>query len=195
MLAAQDITADNAQEKLSGYAGIVIPDGFGTRGADGMIAAAGYARTHDVPLLALGMGMHAAVVEFARNVAHIPAAMPESGQADVLFDARGKARQGGTLESGLAGVALTAGSRAAQIYGQPEILERHRHRYVLKEDVEAELAAAGLNLSGRSAEGGFVEIVELTNHKWFMACQYHPEFLSHPERPHPLVTDFLRTLA
>lgn len=195
MLAAQEITAENVREKLSGYAGVVIPDGFGTRGADGMIAAAGFARTHDVPLLALGMGMHAAVVEFARNAAHIPAAMPESGQADVLFDARGKAKQGGTLESGLSGVTLAAGSRAAQIYGRPDILERHRHRYVLKEDVETALAAAGLNLSGRSAEGGFVEIVELPQHKWFVACQYHPEFLSHPEHPHPLITDFLRVCA
>lgn len=191
MLAAQDITAENADELLSGYAGIVIPDGFGCRGAEGMILAAGYARRNNVPLLALGMGMHAAVVEFARNVAKIPAAMPESGEKDILFDTRGAEKQGGSLDCGLFEIALTPGSRAAQIYQKPEILERHRHRYVLREDVEAALVAAGLKFGGRSAESNFVEVVEIPEHKWFMGLQYHPEFLSRPEFPHALLMDFL----
>lgn len=193
MLAAQDITEQNVDELLAGYAGIVIPDGFGSRGAHGMILAAGYARRNNVPLLALGMGMHAAVVEFAQNVAKVPAAMPESGEKDILFEARGAKQQGGSLDSGLAEISLLPGSRAAQIYQQPQICERHRHRYVLKEDVEATLAAAGLKIAGRSAESGFVEIVELPEHKWFMGLQYHPEFMSRPEFPHLLLMDFIKT--
>ena len=192
MLAAQDISAENAAEKLAGYAGVVIPDGFGFRGSEGMIAAAGYARQNNVPLLALGMGMHAAIVEYARNVAGISAAMPESGQPAVLFATRGTAREGGSLESGLFPITLAPGSRAAAIYQKPEISERHRHRYVLREDVEAPLLAAGLQFGGRSAEGGFVEVVELPAHKWFMGLQYHPEFISRPEYPHPLLMDYLR---
>lgn len=191
MLAAQDITAENVDELLGGYAGIVIPDGFGCRGAEGMILAAGYARRNNVPLLALGMGMHAAVVEFARNVAKIPAAMPESGEKDILFATRGTEKQGGSLDCGLSEIALAPGSHAAQIYQRPEILERHRHRYVLREDVEGALTAAGLKFGGRSAESNFVEVVEIPDHKWFMGLQYHPEFLSRPEFPHPLLMDFL----
>lgn len=192
MLAAQEITAENVDEKLADYDGIVIPDGFGFRGAEGMILAAGYARKNDVPMLALGMGMHAAVVEFARNVAKIPAAMPESGEKDILFATRGAKQQGGSLDCGLSQITLAPGSMAAKIYQQPEIAERHRHRYVLRDDVEGVLAAAGLKFGGRSTESNFVEVVELADHKWFMGLQYHPEFLSRPEFPHPLLMDFVR---
>ena len=191
LLAAQDITAENVAEKLAGYAGVVIPDGFGYRGAEGMILAAGYARQNNLPLLAVGMGMHAAVVEYARNVAKIPAAMPESGKPDVLFATHGTAQQGGSMDSGLSDITLMPGSLAAKIYQKPEIAERHRHRYVLREDVEAPLLAAGMRFGGRSAEGAFVEVVELPGHKWFMGLQYHPEFISRPEHPHPLLMDFL----
>lgn len=195
LIAAQEITAENVDEKLAGYAGLVIPDGFGFRGTEGMILSAGYARKNNIPLLAVGMGMHAAVVEFARNVAQIKADMPESGQPDVLFNIRGQARQGGTLEGGLFAVDLALDSKSAAVYGKGEIMERHRHRYVLKEESEAVLRAAGLRFAGRSSEAGFVEIVELPQHKWFVGCQYHPEFLSRPEYPHPLISDFVKACA
>lgn len=194
MIAAQELTAENVADKLAGFAGLLIPDGFGVRGAEGMILAAGYARENKLPLFAIGMGMHAALVEFARNVAHVPAAMPETGSPDVLFQAKGNPqsfKMGGTLESGLAGITLQPNSRVYEVYGTPEILERHRHRYVLREDVENSLQGAGLKISGRAMEGGYAEVVELAEHPWFVGCQYHPEFLSRPEYPHPLVMDFL----
>ncbi len=191
MLAAQELDAATLSEKLSSFGGIVIPDGFGARGAEGMILAAGYARQHDIPLLAIGMGMHAALVEYARNVVKIPAAMPETGSADVLFaDVCGT----GSLECGLADVRLVEGSRVAEVYGTAEIAERHRYRYVLREDKAEILAAAGMVFSGRSVDGGRVEVMELPELKWFVGCQYHPEFVSRPEHPHPLITDFLRSL-
>lgn len=193
MLAAQELDAENVRAKLAGYDGLVIPDGFGVRGTEGMILAAGYAREHKQPCLAVGMGMHAAVVEYARNVARLPAQMPETGSADVLFASRGSSMASG-LESGLSQVSLGEKSRLAQIYGRLEIMERHRHRYVLKEDAAAALMQAGLVISGKSSESAFAEAVELpfaAEHPWFVGCQYHPEFLSRPEQPHPLITSFM----
>ena len=191
MLAAQELDAATLEDKLAGFAGIVIPDGFGARGAEGMILAAGYARRHNVPLLGIGMGMHAALVEYARNVARIPAAMPETGSADVLFEGRGC----GSLVRGQAAIRLAAGSRAAAVYGSEDIAERHRYRYVLREDIAAVLEQAGMVFSGRSLDGGSPEIVELPGQDWYIGCQYHPEFTSRPEHPHPLISDFLTVCA
>lgn len=191
MLAAQELTPENLTERLSGYAGLVIPDGFGVRGTDGMILAAGWARRQQKPCLAIGMGMHAALVEFCRNVAGLAAAMPETGSADVLFAARSSS---GSLECGLLPISLREKSRLAAIYDRLEIHERHRHRYVLREDVAEALQKAGLQISARSAESNFVEAVELPEHPWFIGCQYHPEFLSRPEQSHPLIMDFLQNI-
>jgi len=193
MLAAQELTPENLTERLSEYAGLVIPNGFGVRGTDGMILAAGWARQQQKPCLAIGMGMHAMLVDYARNVAGLAAAMPESGSPDVLFTARSSS---GSLECGLMPVSLREKSRLAAIYGRLEIHERHRHRYVLREDVAAALSKAGLQISGRSAESNFAEAIELPaeNHPWFIGCQYHPEFISRPEQPHPLIMDFLQNI-
>ncbi len=188
MLAAQELERGNTAEVLAEYAGLVIPDGFGVRGTEGMILAAGWARQQQKPCLAIGMGLHALLVDFARHVAGMAAQMPESGTTDVLFQARGGS---GSLECGLLPISLCEKSRLAGIYGRLEIHERHRHRYVLREDAAAELARAGLTICARSAESNYVEAVELPEHPWLIGCQFHPEFLSRPEQPHPLIMDFL----
>ncbi len=191
MLAAQELEEANVAAKLAPYSGLVIPDGFGVRGTEGMIAAAGWARQNSRPCLAIGMGMHAMAVEYTRNVAGLPAQMPETGSSDVLFQARG----GGSLESGLLPISLADfNSHLFQIYGDLEISERHRHRYVLREDAALALQQAGMVICARSAESRFVEALELpaSEHPWFVGCQYHPEFLSRPEQPHPLISNFLK---
>jgi CTP synthase len=183
---------------LAGVDGVLVPHGFGPRGAEGKIAAVRHAREQDVPFLGICFGMHFAVIEFARNVAGLAGANSTEVAADtphpvidLLPEQREVREKGATMRLGDWPCVLKAGTRAWRAYGQERIAERHRHRYEFNPEYRERLEAAGLVCSGCSPDGRLVEVVELENHPWFVACQFHPEFASTPFRPHPLFVDFV----
>ena len=195
---SQTLTADNIAAALAGCAGILVPGGFGDRGIEGMVLAAQYAREHGVPYFGICLGMQIAVIEFARHVAGWADAHSAefSGTTahpviDLMPDQVGVTDKGGTMRLGKYPCVLAEGSRARAAYGTSEIWERHRHRYECSNVFRPELEAAGLRLSGTSPDGRLVEIVELPEHPWFVGCQFHPEFKSRPDRPHPLFQGFV----
>ena len=188
--------------------GVLVPGGFGQRGFEGKIAAAGYARTHNVPYLGICYGLHAAVIEFARNVAGYPDAHsteidaatphPVIGLITEWLDRDGSVEQrseegdlGGTMRLGEQACVLESGSNAQRMYQRPVVHERHRHRYEVNNHYMDELAAKGLVVAGRSEDGELVEMIELEEHPWFVACQFHPEFTSTPRDGHPLFSGFI----
>jgi len=195
---SETITAENVAETLKGLGGILVPGGFGDRGIDGMILAAEYARTQAVPYLGICLGMQIAVIEFARNGADVPDATsgelnPGAAHKVIDFlpgqsDARDK---GGTLRLGAYPCRIAPDTRMARCYGQREILERHRHRYEFNNAYREILSDAGLTLCGLSPDGTLVEAVELTDHPFYVGVQFHPEFKSRPNRPHPLFYGFV----
>jgi CTP synthase len=183
---------------LSGVDGILVPHGFGPRGAEGKIAAVRHAREQRVPFLGICFGMHFAVIEFARNVAGLARANstevdPETPYPviDLLPEQREVKDKGATMRLGEWPCVLAPGTRAYRAYGQERIAERHRHRYEVNPEYLPRLAAAGLVASGVSPDERLVEVVEVADHPWFVACQFHPEFASTPFRPHPLFVDFV----
>ncbi|MBE3571618.1 MAG: CTP synthase [Moorella humiferrea] len=185
-------------EQLKGAAGILVPGGFGDRGTEGKILAARYAREMKVPYLGICLGMQLAVVEFARHVcglkgAHSAEFNPETPHPviDLLPEQKNVAEKGGTMRLGAYPCRLRPGTRAYQAYGTEEIYERHRHRYEFNNNYREELTARGMIVSGTSPDNRLVEIIELSDHPWFVACQFHPEFKSRPNRPHPLFRDFI----
>lgn len=188
-----------ACEKLKGVHGIVVPGGFGDRGVEGKIQAARYAREYNVPYLGLCYGMQMAVIDFARHVCGLPEANttevdPHTPNPviDVMPDQRDIADLGGTMRLGAYPCVLTPGTKTAAAYGNvSEIQERHRHRFEFNNAYREKLTKAGLILSGLSPDGKLVEIIELPNHPWFVGTQFHPEFKSRPNRPHPLFRDFM----
>ncbi|MBP5159654.1 MAG: CTP synthase, partial [Lachnospiraceae bacterium] len=195
---SEEIREDNAGEKLAGLDGIIVPGGFGSRGIEGMILSAKYAREHDVPYFGICLGMQIAVIEYARHVAGIADA--NSGEFDeqcankVIDFMPGQSEEfdkGGTLRLGAYPCAITPGTTMEKCYGSLEISERHRHRYELNNDYREALTSAGLTLSGISPDGRLVETVELTDRPFFVGVQYHPEFKSRPNRPHPLFLGFI----
>ncbi|MBM3135530.1 MAG: CTP synthase, partial [Chloroflexi bacterium] len=195
---AEEVTAESAAALLGPASGIVVPGGFGRRGIEGMIAAARYAREHDVPYLGLCLGMQVMVIELARHVLGEAAAnSTEFDPAtpypviDLLPEQRHLAEKGGTMRLGLWPCALVPGTHAAAAYGLPLVHERHRHRYELNNEFRERLAAAGLVYSGLSPDGRLVEISELADHSWMLGCQFHPELKSRPNRPHPLFRAFV----
>ena len=195
---SQTLTADNIAAALAGCAGILVPGGFGDRGIEGMVLAAQYAREHGIPYVGICLGMQIAVIEFARHVAGWADAHSAefSGTTahpviDLMPDQVGVTDKGGTMRLGKYPCVLAEGSRARAAYGTSEIWERHRHRYECSNVFRPELEAAGLRLSGTSPDGRLVEIVELPEHPWFVGCQFHPEFKSRPDRPHPLFQGFV----
>ena len=195
---SQTLTADNIAAALAGCAGILVPGGFGDRGIEGMVLAAQYAREHGIPYFGICLGMQIAVIEFARHVAGWADAHSAefSGTTahpviDLMPDQVGVTDKGGTMRLGKYPCVLAEGSRARAAYGTSEIWERHRHRYECSNVFRPELEAAGLRLSGTSPDGRLVEIVELPEHPWFVGCQFHPEFKSRPDRPHPLFQGFV----
>jgi CTP synthase len=195
---AAEVTAESAEALLGPASGIVVPGGFGSRGIEGMIAAARYARERDVPYLGLCLGMQVMVIEFARHVLGDAAANstefdPQTPYPviDLLPEQRHLAEKGGTMRLGLWPCALVPGTHAAAAYGVPLVHERHRHRYELNNGFRERLAAAGLVYSGLSPDGRLVEISELADHPWMLGCQFHPELKSRPNRPHPLFRDFV----
>ena len=187
---------------------ILVCPGFGERGFEGKILAARYAREHDVPYLGICYGLHAAIIEFARNVCGLEGAHsteinkqaihPVIAQVTEWRDRDGRLERrsasddlGGTMRLGAQRCLLTAGSLAATLYGSDEAVERHRHRYEVNEHYVARLEARGMRVVGRSTDG-LVEMVEIPGHSWFLACQFHPEFTSSPRDGHPLFTGFVR---
>lgn len=198
------LSDDNVEQVLGDASGILVPGGFGKRAFDGKIAAARYAREHQVPYLGICLGMQVAVCEFARDVLGYADASssefdPQCAHAviDLLDEQEGVTEKGGTMRLGAYPCALVAGTLAAEAYGEPLVQERHRHRYEFNSAYREELEAAGLVVSGTSPDGELVEMVELRRdlHPWFVATQAHPEFKSRPTRPHPLFREFVREAA
>jgi len=184
--------------RFAGVDGILVPGGFGGRGIEGMLAAIQYARESGTPFFGICLGMQCAVIEFARHVAGLGDA--NSSEFDPatphrviykLRELRGVEEMGGTMRLGAWACQLVPGSRAAQAYGALAISERHRHRYEFNRDYEAQLTAAGLEISGSSPDRTYVEVVEIPSHPWFLGCQFHPEFKSRSLAPHPLFCAFV----
>ncbi|MCR5648374.1 MAG: CTP synthase [Oscillospiraceae bacterium] len=199
---SEEITPENVDETLSGLDGIIVPGGFGSRGIYGMILAARYAREKGLPYFVICLGMQIAVIEYARNVAGIPDA--DSGEfnelcknkvIDFMPGQSDDIDKGGTLRLGAYPCVISPGTAMERCYGTLRISERHRHRYEFNNDYRERLAAAGLTLSGMSPDGRLVETVELTDRPFFVGVQYHPEFKSRPNRPHPLFKGFVGAAA
>ena len=192
------LTRDSVDELLGGIGGIVVPGGFGHRGIEGKILAARYARERRLPYLGLCLGLQCAVIEFARDVLGTEDAnstefdmFTEHPVIDFMPDQRTMQEKGGTMRQGLYPARLPPGSKAATVYGCELIYERHRHRFEVNNRYRPLLEAAGMVLSGQSPDGRLVEIIELKDHPWFVASQFHPEFRSRPDRPHPLFHGFV----
>ncbi len=195
---SETVTAENAASVFAGVDGILVPGGFGSRGIEGMVAAAQYAREHGVPYFGICLGMQVAVIEFARHAAGIADA--NSGEFDELCAHKvidfmpgqsDEIDKGGTLRLGAYPCDIAPGTTMERCYGAQHISERHRHRYEFNNDYRAALTAAGLTLSGLSPDGRLVETVELTDRPFYVGVQYHPEFKSRPNRPHPLFKGFV----
>jgi CTP synthase len=179
--------------------GIVVPGGFGHRGIEGKIVAARFARTQQVPYLGLCLGLQCAVIEFARDALGAPDANSTEFNAftshpviDLLPEQRDVADKGGTMRLGLYPCKLQPGTKAALAYGEPVVYERHRHRFEFNNLYREAMWEAGMVFSGTSPNDRLVEIIELKDHPWFVASQFHPEFRSRPNRPHPLFREFVR---
>ena len=195
---------EDAAELLADVGGVLVPGGFGDRGVRGMMEAIRYARVHNVPYFGICLGFQTAAMEFAENVAGLEHSAdssefdfkgPGPGSDKVIYKLRdllGVEDLGGTMRLGAYECELVSVSRAAEAYGSEMISERHRHRYEFNRAFEPPLVDAGLVLSGKTADGKFVEILELPEHPWFVACQFHPEFKSRPQEPHPLFAAFVR---
>ena len=195
---SEALSKETLHAALEGAAGIVVPGGFGHRGIEGKVLAAHFARDHKVPYLGLCLGLQCAVIEFAREVVGSKDVnstefdmFTSNPVIDFMPDQRELEDKGGTMRLGLYPAKLTPGSKAAEAYGQEVIYERHRHRFEVNNQYRATLENAGMILSGQSPDGRLVEIVELQDHPWFVASQFHPEFKSRPERPHPLFDGFI----
>jgi CTP synthase len=199
---AEQLEPDNIAWHLSNVCGIVVPGGFGDRGIEGKILAADYARTHKIPYLGLCLGMQCATIAFARAVLNSSEVNSTEFDPDTLHpvidlmpDQRDVTEKGGTMRLGDYPCVLKQGTRASRAYGEQEIVERHRHRFEFNNAYREVLEEAGLVISGQSPDGRLVEIVELRDHPWYVASQFHPEFLSRPNRPHPLFYDFVAAAA
>ena len=195
---SQDIERDGPEGHLSGLAGIVVPGGFGDRGVEGKILAAQFARERKIPYLGLCLGMQVATIEFARNVlgwkeAHSTEFRPDTPYPVIaLLEEQKNVRYlGGTMRLGAQEVVLKQGTRAARLYGAFVVKERHRHRYEFNNRFRREFEEAGFIISGTSPDGELVELIELKDHPFFLACQFHPEFRSKPSTPHPLFRGFI----
>ncbi|MEO6870981.1 MAG: CTP synthase [Chthoniobacterales bacterium] len=185
--------------QLKDVAGILIPGGFGERGVEGKIRAAQFARENNVPFLGLCLGMQVATIEFARNVCGIKDAN------SIEFDAKSKdpvitlleeqrkiRKKGGSMRLGTWPTKIVPDTLAERVYGSAEVLERHRHRYEFNMKYREQMEEKGFVISGTSPDGSLAELIELRDHPWFLACQYHPEFQSKPNKPHPLFNGFIR---
>ena len=183
---------------LAGYDGILVPGGFGERGIEGKVAAVKYARERGVPFFGICLGMQCAVIEYARNVCGLTGAHSTEFDKEsphpvicLLDEQKGVTEKGGTMRLGAHPAKLAPESRSAHAYGAEEISERHRHRYELNNRYRQQFEAHGMLIAGTSPDGSLAEIVELPDHRWFVAVQYHPEFKSKPTAAHPLFAGFI----
>ncbi|MBI4354783.1 MAG: CTP synthase [Candidatus Omnitrophica bacterium] len=195
---AEKLTKDGVEEALSGADGILVPGGFGHRGIEGKLEAITFARQREIPYFGLCLGMQCAVIEFARNVVGLKGANSTEFDAttphpviSLLEEQKRVTDLGGTMRLGAYACRLQKGTKAAEAYGAAEIRERHRHRYEFNNTYREAFAKQGMMVSGRYEPADLVELVELRDHPWFVACQYHPEFRSRPLEPHPLFQAFV----
>lgn len=189
----------NLKEVFKNSQGIILPGGFGSRGIEGMIKAAEYARVNKIPYLGICLGMQIAVIEFARHVCGLTDASSREFDElcpnpviDLMADQKAIINKGGTLRLGNYRCHITKGTLAYKDYKSEEILERHRHRYEFNNNYKDLMASKGLTISGINPESNLVEIIELEDHPHFIACQFHPEFKSRPTKPHPLFDSFVK---
>jgi CTP synthase len=193
---------DDGMEILKQYDGLLIPGGFGPRGVEGMLAAIRWARENRMPFFGICLGLQCAVIEFARNVCGLEEshssefAEDSSDPVICLLDSQLQVTtKGGTMRLGAYPCALGEGTRVREIYGEEEISERHRHRFEVNNAYRDLLTQHGMQISGTSPDGGLVEMIEITDHPWFVAGQFHPELKSRPTRPHPLFASFVEAAA
>jgi CTP synthase len=191
-----------AADILAGFDGLLVPGGFGVRGIEGMLEAIRHARDTGLPFFGICLGMQTAIIEFARNVcgldgSHSSEFAPECDNPviSLMESQQHVTDMGGTMRLGAYPCRLARGSRVAEVYGVPEVSERHRHRYEVSNSYRDLFVQHGLRLSGLSPDGQLVEIVELPGHAWFIGCQFHPELQSRPTRPHPLFAGFVAAAA
>jgi CTP synthase len=191
-------SAARAREILSGFDGLLVPGGFGVRGVEGMVEAIRAAREMNMPFFGICLGMQVAIIEFARNVvqlddSHSSEFAPECSDPvlSLMDSLREITDMGGTMRLGAYPCVLQRGSKSAEIYGQPKVNERHRHRYEVSNRYRDTFIEHGLRLSGMSPDNSLVEMIELPSHPWFIGCQFHPELQSRPLRPHPLFAGFV----
>ncbi|GAA0358072.1 CTP synthase [Bacillus horti] len=199
---AEHVTEENVNDLLHGIDGILVPGGFGDRGIEGKIETVRYAREQKIPFLGICLGMQVACVEFARNVLGLKGANsseinPQTSYPviDLLPEQKDIEDLGGTMRLGIYPCRVAEGSRAAEAYQEELVYERHRHRYEFNNDYRTAFEEQGFTFSGTSPDGRLVEIIELPDHPWFVASQFHPEFISRPNRAQPLFRDFIKASA
>ncbi|MGB1071994.1 MAG: CTP synthase, partial [Planctomycetota bacterium] len=195
---AEDLANGDPAAVLGGVDGILVPGGFGERGLEGKVNTIRYARENNIPFFGICYGMHAAVIEYSRNVLGIQEASSTEIHKDtpdpvitLLQDQHDVSEKGGTMRLGGWPCRFDEASTCFKEYGMTDVSERHRHRYEFNNDYRERLQEAGLRISGTSPDGELVEVVEVENHPWFVACQYHPEFQSKPFAAHPLFKGFV----
>jgi CTP synthase len=198
-VSSEDIKKGGAARYLHDIDGLLIPGGFGERGVEGKIESIRFARENKIPFLGICLGMHCAVIEFARNVCGVEDAHSYEFYRDLkhpvihlMADQEGVTELGGTMRLGAYPCVLQDGSRSLEAYGERNISERHRHRYELNNSYREMLSQNGLLLAGTSPDQRLVEIVEVADHPWFVAVQFHPELKSRLINPHPLFRDFVK---
>jgi CTP synthase len=206
---SETLNKNNVNDLLGGSHAVLVPGGFGERGIEGMILAAEYARVNKVPYLGICLGLQVAVIEFARNVLHLEDANssefkqdtkhPVIGLIHEWIDPEGAIEKrdvtsdlGGTMRLGSQECLLSGESITRSLYNQDTIYERHRHRYEVNNNYIDDLSSLGLNIVGKSKDKNLVEVIELEDHPWFVACQFHPEFTSNPREGHPLFSGFIK---
>lgn len=200
---SEEITADNVADRLAGLDGIVICPGFGQRGIEGKIIAAGYARTHDLPAFGICLGMQMMVIEYSRNVLGLKDAdsmemtpVTPHNVIDMMEEQKNITNLGGTMRLGAYNCRLAEGSKARAAYGGADLVsERHRHRYEVNNHFREALEASGMKCVGINPENDLVEIVEVPSHRWYIGTQFHPEYSSTVLCPHPLFMDFIKACA
>ncbi len=198
LIHSEQLDTGNLSEKLSGLKGIIVAPGFGDRGIEGKILAIEYVRKHNIPFLGICLGMQCAMIEFARNElglskAHSTEMDPQTPHPiiDIMEEQKKIHIKGGTMRLGAYSCSVKDSSKVAGIYGKTDISERHRHRYEVNNKFLAQFEQAGMIASGKNPESDLVEIIELTNHPWFVGVQFHPEYKSTVDEPHPLFISFV----